>query len=186
MHTSNFKVVGFAEETAIEELVALGLRHGVPVADDLGSGALVDLPVLPGRAGGRRVSLQAGVDRGHASAVTSCWGDPRRASCWAGPRRSRALKRHPLARALRVDKMTLAALEGTLLLYRDPSAARRRIPTLRYLERTPAETEALAASRGTAADGAAPRPWRRNWPWSRRWPRPAAAPCRCWRSRRMR
>ena len=55
-----------------------------------------------------------------------------------------ALKRHPLARAIRVDKMTLAALEGTLQLYRDPEAARKAIPTLRYLERTPAETEALA------------------------------------------
>ncbi len=57
-----------------------------------------------------------------------------------------SLKQHPLARAVRVDKMTLAALEGTLLLYQDPERVKELLPTLRYLDRDPAETSLLATT----------------------------------------
>ncbi len=142
VHTSNFKVVGFAEEVPVERLVELGRNHQVLVADDLGSGALLDLPASwkePSVAS----SLQAGVD------VVSFSGDKLLGGPQAGILLGTAevierLKRHPFARAVRVDKMTLAALEGTLLLYQDPASARREIPTLRYLERGPQETLRLA------------------------------------------
>ena len=142
VHTSNFKIVGFAEEVAVEELVSLGAAFGLPVADDLGSGALLALDIFSDEPS-VGASLRAGVD------VVCFSGDKLLGGPQAGILLGRAetvaaLKRHPLARALRVDKMTLAALEGTLQLYRDPEAARKAIPTLRYLERTPAETETLA------------------------------------------
>lgn len=142
VHTSNFKIVGFTEEVPVEDLVSLGRARGLAVADDLGSGALLPLDIFrdePSVA----ASLRAGVD------VVCFSGDKLLGGPQAGILLGRAetiaaLKRHPLARVVRVDKMTLAALEGTLQLYRDPEAARRAIPTLRYLERTPAQTEALA------------------------------------------
>lgn len=142
VHTSNFKIVGFAEEVAIEDLVSLGRTWDLPVADDLGSGALLPLDIFSDEPS-VAASLRAGVD------VVCFSGDKLLGGPQAGILLGRsetiaALKRHPLARAIRVDKMTLAALEGTLQLYRDPEAARRTIPTLRYLERTSAETGALA------------------------------------------
>ena len=142
VHTSNFKIVGFTEEVAVEDLVSLGAAFGLPVADDLGSGALLPLDIFADEPS-VGASLRAGVD------VVCFSGDKLLGGPQAGILLGRAetiaaLKRHPLARALRVDKMTLAALEGTLQLYRDPEEARKAIPTLRYLERTPTETEALA------------------------------------------
>jgi L-seryl-tRNA(Ser) seleniumtransferase len=142
VHTSNFRVVGFTEEVEVGELTRLGREFGLPVADDVGSGALVELPVFrdePSIAS----SLAAGVD------VVTFSGDKLlggpQAGILVGTEAAIAvLKKHPLARALRVDKMTLAALEGTLLLYQDPARALREIPTLRHLGRTPAHTEALA------------------------------------------
>jgi len=142
VHTSNFKILGFTEEVAIEELVSLGAAWGLPVADDLGSGALLPLDIFrdePSVA----ASLRAGVDVVCFSG-DKLLGGPQAGILLGRPEVIATLRRHPLARAVRVDKMTLAALEGTLQLYRDPEAARRAIPTLRYLERTSAETEALA------------------------------------------
>lgn len=144
VHTSNFKVVGFAEEVSIEQLAALADATGVPVADDLGSGALVELPAFrdePSVAS----SLAAG------AAVVSFSGDKLLGGPQAGVLLGRAdligrLKKHPLARAMRVDKMTLAGLEGTLLLYQNPERAREEIPTLRYLSRSKEETRGLAMS----------------------------------------
>lgn len=143
VHTSNFKVVGFTEEASIADLVALGREWGIPVADDLGSGALVDLPAFQDEPS-VTASLRAGAD------VVSFSGDKLLGGPQAGILLGTAaaigrLRTHPLARALRVDKMTLAALEGTLQLYRDPEAATAGIPTLRFLDRKAAETEVLAA-----------------------------------------
>ena len=143
VHTSNFKIMGFAEETPVEELVAVGREWGIPVADDLGSGALAPLEVFRDEPS-VSASLRAGVD------VVSFSGD----KLLGGPQAGillgsedviARLKSHPLARALRVDKMTLAALEGTLQLYRDPERAVADIPTLRFLERTAEDTRSLAA-----------------------------------------
>ena len=145
MHTSNYRIMGFTEEADLDELVELGRRRGVPVADDLGSGALHDLDAFRGEPT-VAASLRAGVD------VVCFSGDKLLGGPQAGILLGRReiierLRKHPVARALRLDKMTLAALEATLRAYQDPERARREIPVLRSLSRrTPAETAALAAA----------------------------------------
>ena len=133
VHTSNYKIVGFTEEIALPALVALGKKHGVPVMDDLGSGCLIDL----GRYGLEREptvadTLQSGVD------VITFSGDKLlggpQAGIILGKREIlRKIKNNPLNRALRIDKLTLAALEATLMQYLNPAAALSEIRTLRAL-----------------------------------------------------
>lgn len=145
VHTSNYRVVGFSERPALGELVELGKRHGLPVIEDLGSGSLVDLtafgihdePTV-------QQSVKAGVD------VISFSGDKLLGGPQAGLILGKKpyielLKKHPLARALRVDKMTIAALRETLYAYQDPSWARRNIPVLRMLGASGEELRARAA-----------------------------------------
>jgi L-seryl-tRNA(Ser) seleniumtransferase len=144
VHTSNYRILGFTEEADLAELVELGRRRGLPVADDLGSGALQDLEVFQGEPT-VAASLRAGVD------VVAFSGDKLLGGPQAGILVGRnavieRLRGHAVARALRVDKMTLAALEATLEIYQDPDRARREIPTLSYLSRTPAETAVLATA----------------------------------------
>ena len=144
VHTSNYRVVGFTEEPDLAALVELGHRRGLVVADDLGSGALEELPVFrdePTVA----ASLRTGVD------VVCFSGDKLLGGPQAGILLGRAeviarLRTHPVARALRMDKMNLAALEATLSLLLDPDRAREEIPTLRFLSRISDETLALASS----------------------------------------
>ncbi len=145
VHSSNFRVVGFVQEVSAGELVALGAERGVPVFEDQGSGVLVDLRRwgLPGEPTVSE-SVAAGVD------VVSCSGDKLlggpQAGILAGKREVvERLKRHPLARAVRLDKMTLAALEATLRLYIDPDRAARELPTLRMLFATRDEMATRAA-----------------------------------------
>jgi L-seryl-tRNA(Ser) seleniumtransferase len=144
VHSSNFRVVGFTEEVTLADLVALGAERGVPVYEDQGSGVLIDLGPygLPDEPTVRS-SVEAGVD------VVSVSGDKLlggpQAGIIAGKREVIArLKKHPLARALRLDKMTLAALEATLRLYLDPERALLEIPTLRMLTRAPSDVAASA------------------------------------------
>lgn len=144
VHTSNYRILGFTEEVELEKLVELGRRRGVLVADDLGSGALLGLEAFRGEPP-VAASLRAGVD------VVCFSGDKLLGGPQAGILLGRAeviqkLRSHPVARALRVDKMTLAALEATLILYQDPERARREVPTLRFVSREPEETAALAAA----------------------------------------
>ena len=156
VHTSNYRIVGFAEEAQLEDLVELGHRRGLLVGDDLGSGALQELPVFHGEPS-VAASLKAGAD------VVCFSGDKLMGGPQAGILAGKAevidrLRKHPAARALRLDKMTLAALEATLELYKDPERARREIPTLCFLTRTGEQTAALAASlqaaiEAHAADG---------------------------------
>ncbi len=128
-HPSNFRTLGFVEEVEIEALCGLG----PPVIDDLGSGALaVDLIALRDEPPVRR-SVLAG------AAVVCFSGDKLLGGPQAGllVGRADALARargHPLSRALRIDKLSLAALQATLRLYRDPALARREIPVLSMLE----------------------------------------------------
>jgi L-seryl-tRNA(Ser) seleniumtransferase len=127
-HPSNFRVVGFTEEVTIEDLCALG----VPVIDDVGSGALVGgLPALSGEPAVAR-SVAAGC------AVVCFSGDKLLGGPQAGVLVGRsdaiqACRIHPLARAVRIDKLSLAALAATLCLYRDPELALAEIPVLRML-----------------------------------------------------
>lgn len=129
VHPSNFRVVGFTEQPRLDELAAVAHAHGLPLVDDLGSGALVDLGDEPTAA----ASLVAGAD------LVCFSGDKLLGGPQAGIVVGRAdlvdrLRRHPLQRALRADKLGLAALEGTLALYLDPARARREVPVLRMLE----------------------------------------------------
>ena len=133
VHRSNFAMSGFTEETGLAELVALGAGSGTPVIHDLGSGLLVDsaalgLPHEPAPAD----SVAAGVDL-VAFSGDKLLGGPQ-AGVLAGRTEAVArAKAHPLCRALRCDKVTLAGLEATLALYRDPERARERVPALRMI-----------------------------------------------------
>jgi L-seryl-tRNA(Ser) seleniumtransferase len=138
-HPSNFRVLGFTEEVAIEELCGLGL----PVIDDVGSGNLAELELLGGEPEVRR-SVRAG------AAVVCFSGDKLlggpQAGLMVGTRDAiAACRRHPLARAVRIDKLSLAALEATLALYRDPARALREVPVLRMLTEDPAPRAARLA-----------------------------------------
>lgn len=133
VHSSNYRVVGFTEEVSLEELVKLGALHSVPVMEDQGSGVLVDLqkyglPYEPTVAS----SVAAGADIVTFSG-DKLLGGPQAGIIVGKKEAIAALKAHPMARALRLDKMTLAALEATLMIYRDEDRAVREIPTLRAL-----------------------------------------------------
>ncbi|MBI2186730.1 MAG: L-seryl-tRNA(Sec) selenium transferase [Acidobacteria bacterium] len=146
VHTSNYRIVGFVADVKLPELVALGRTRGIPVMEDLGSGALVDLsgfglpqePVVADRVarGADLVTFsgdkvlggpQAGLIVGKASHVAK-------------------LRANPLHRALRCDKLTIAALEATLRLYRQSPDIVRDIPALRACARPLAEIEATATA----------------------------------------
>lgn len=137
VHTSNYRIVGFTEKPSLAEMVQLGHRYGLPVIEDLGSGCLVNLeqfglhdePTV-------QASIQAGVD------VVSISGDKLLGGPQAGIILGKKeyvdkMKKHPLTRAMRVDKMTLAALEATLRSY--DNGLWKEIPTLGMLAATPEE-----------------------------------------------
>lgn len=136
VHTSNFKIVGFSEEVSLEEMVRLGHERNIPVIYDLGSGAMVRLEdygildepnVLD--------AMKSGAD------IISFSGDKLLGGPQAGiiiGRREyiEAMKKNPLTRAFRIDKLTLAALEATLREYQDPAQAIQNNPTLRMITAT--------------------------------------------------
>jgi L-seryl-tRNA(Ser) seleniumtransferase len=147
-HPSNFRAVGFVEEVSIEALCGLG----VPVIDDVGSGVMADeLPLLADEPSVRR-SVTAG-------AALVCFsgdkllGGPQAGVLVGTADAVAAARSHPLARALRIDKLSLAALEATLALYRDPERARREIPVLAMLEADPAVLQARAGRLAKAIGG---------------------------------
>jgi L-seryl-tRNA(Ser) seleniumtransferase len=139
VHQSNFRVVGFTEQPSLAELASVARRHGLPLVDDLGSGVLVHLEDEPSA----KESLAAGADLVCFSG-DKLLGGPQAGIVVGGADRVAALWRHPLQRALRADKLTLAALEGTLGLYLDPERAVREVPVLRMLH------EPLESVRGRA------------------------------------
>jgi L-seryl-tRNA(Ser) seleniumtransferase len=152
VHQSNFRVVGFAERPELRELAAVARRHGLVLVDDLGSGALqASDTVLPVDEPSARDSLAAGAD------LVCFSGDKLLGGPQAGVVLGRAelverLRRHPLQRAVRADKLTLAALEATLRLHLDPERARRDVPVLRMLAE-PAEHVRERAERLAALAG---------------------------------
>jgi L-seryl-tRNA(Ser) seleniumtransferase len=142
-HTSNYRIVGFTAAVDLAELVAIGRDAGVPVLEDLGSGALIDLAAhgLP-REPLVRERIAAGAD------LVTFSGDKLLGGPQAGVIVGRAehverLARHPLRRALRPDKLTLAALAATLRLYREAPDLPAVLPVLRWLTRPIAEMEAI-------------------------------------------
>jgi len=143
VHTSNYKVVGFTAEVTLEQLVAIGKKHQLPVMEDLGSGALIDLskyglpkePIVAER-------IQAGADLVSFSG-DKILGGPQ-AGLLVGKKNwiGRINKNH-LQRALRCGKLTLAALEATLRQYRQSPNIAQEIPTLRAFTRPMDEIRAL-------------------------------------------
>jgi L-seryl-tRNA(Ser) seleniumtransferase len=133
VHRSNFVLRGFVQDVPVSDLVALGRRAGIPVMYDMGSGAFVDMRArgLPPEPTVQE-ALGSGVD------LVTCSGD----KLLGGPQAGillgredllRRIRSHPLARAVRIDKLDLAALEATLRAYRDPEAVWDEIPVLRML-----------------------------------------------------
>lgn len=135
IHASNFKMLGFTYKPSLDALVKLAHARDVPVYEDLGSGSLFNLKKVGiGEEPTVRESIAAGVD------VVSFSGDKLLGATQAGiicgkKRYLDRLKKNQLLRALRVDKLTLAALEATLRLYRDEEIARSRVPTLHMMTR---------------------------------------------------
>ena len=153
VHQSNYRIIGFTSETTVTELSGLAAERGLLVMHDLGSGALIDLERL-----GRRheptvaQAIAAGAD------IVAFSGDKLMGGPQAGLLVGKAelidrLRRHPLLRAVRLDKMSLAALEATLRLYRDPDQAVRRLPVLRMLAQDQGELYARAETLRRALTG---------------------------------
>lgn len=144
VHQSNFRIVGFTEQVPLEDLVALGRKYNLPVVEDLGSGALANVS----RVGIEKEpmvqeSVEAGAD------LVSFSGDKLLGGPQAGIVVGRKdliskLRRNPLYRAFRCDKLTFAALEATLLSYFDEEQAWREIPTLQQIALTEQEVKRRA------------------------------------------
>ncbi len=126
VHQSNFRLVGFTELPSVAELAKVAQRHELPLVDDLGSGALAQVEDEPSV----RESLEAGADLVCFSG-DKLLGGPQAGIVVGKPELVERLRRHPLQRAVRADKLTLAALEGTLALYLEPERALEEIPVLR-------------------------------------------------------
>lgn len=146
VHTSNYRVVGFTEAVTTAELVALARSHKLPVIDDIGSGALLDLakygihgePIAA-------ASIKAGADAVLFSG-DKLLGGPQCGIIVGRRAVIDKIAKHPMMRAMRVDKLTLAALAATLRLYRDPETLELNLPLLSLIS-TPLENLRLRAER---------------------------------------
>jgi L-seryl-tRNA(Ser) seleniumtransferase len=133
VHTSNYRIIGFTQEVALREMVALGRARGIPVLDDLGSGCLMnlnrwELPIEPTVMD----SVQAGADIITFSA-DKLMGGPQAGIILGRKKFMDRMKKNPLLRALRLDKLTLAALESILYIYLENKDVEESIPVLRML-----------------------------------------------------
>ena len=144
VHTSNYRVVGFVAEVGLHDLVAIGRRRGIPVMEDIGSGALVDLsrynlPKEPVVA--ERIALGADLVTFSGDKVL---GGPQAGLVVGRAALVKQIGANPLHRAVRCGKLTIAALEATLRLYRESACIAHAIPTLRLLTRPLADIENVA------------------------------------------
>ncbi len=133
VHMSNFQIVGFTQEVSLEELVGLGRKYSIPVMEDLGSGCLIDLSRYGLK---KEPTVQDSVEKG-ADIITfsgdKMLGGPQCGIILGKKDIISKIKANQLNRALRVDKLTLIALQETLSIYRDEEKAIRQIPTLRMI-----------------------------------------------------
>ena len=145
VHTSNYRIMGFTEEASLEDLVAIGKEHDLPVIFDMGNGLMVDLSAYGLDEPNVPASLATGIDVMLFSG-DKLLGGPQGGIIVGKKKYIEKMKKHPLARALRVDKMTFAAMEETLKKYRDEEKAKREIPVLRMI------TEDADSLRGRAEE----------------------------------
>jgi L-seryl-tRNA(Ser) seleniumtransferase len=145
VHTSNYKIVGFSSEVDLPDLAAIGKKHKIPVMEDLGSGAFVDLtryglpkePLV-----GERIALGADVVTFSGDKIL---GGPQAGLLVGKKSLIQQMSKNPLHRALRCGKLTLAALEATLRLYQQSADIAAEIPTLRAFTRSLEDIEQMAA-----------------------------------------
>jgi L-seryl-tRNA(Ser) seleniumtransferase len=133
VHKSNYSIVGFSAEVSLKELVELGKMHHLPVMEDLGSGTFIDFSeygLLKEPTVQESVATQADVITFSGDKLL---GGPQAGIIVGKSQIIEKIKKNPITRALRIDKLTLAALESTLRLYRTPQVAVESIPTLRML-----------------------------------------------------
>jgi L-seryl-tRNA(Ser) seleniumtransferase len=154
VHTSNYRIVGFTAEPSLEELAGLAHEHDAVLIDDLGSGALAGLPLF-GEEPALKDSIAAGADIATFSG-DKLLGGPQAGIAVGQAAAIDSMRRHPLARALRIDKLDLAALDAVLRLYLDPALAIERVPTLAALAAPLAEVRARAERLRVLLTGAAP------------------------------
>ncbi|MGI8618338.1 MAG: L-seryl-tRNA(Sec) selenium transferase [Gemmatimonadaceae bacterium] len=153
VHRSNFSISGFTAEVSADQLAELGRERGVPIVHDLGSGLVIPLDEF----GLRGEPTASDALRSGADVVTlsgdKLLGGPQAGIMLGNSGMIGALRANPLARALRVDKLTISALGATLALYRDPAIARREIPVLAMLTASPDSLQARAESLATTLRG---------------------------------
>jgi len=140
VHTSNYKIIGFTEEVSVKELKELGDKYNLPVIYDMGSGLMVDLS----EAGIKEPVVRDGLNQGADVILFSgdkLLGGPQAGIILGKKELIDKMKTHPLARVLRVDKLTLSALEATLLSYYKPDKVKTEIPVLRMITMTEDELE---------------------------------------------
>ena len=144
VHTSNYKIEGFTESTSLKDLSSLSMRQSIPLIEDLGSGAMIDLspygiegePLIKER-------LEMGADIVTFSG-DKLLGGPQSGIIAGKKELIKKINKNPLKRALRVDKITIAALEALLMLYLNKDRVKDNIPSLRYMTRSEDEVRSIA------------------------------------------